>query len=99
MVGVNVYWDYFLPESSDHTDLDLPTDDDDDFALESLLHAYFPDCWCAFNASLLSSVAEVRPLHAAFSHRQENNGLDTFVHWQVSDKHETATLAISLTIL
>lgn len=83
MVGVNLYWDYALPESADTVVIAME-DPEEEVALEQLLHIYFPDFWCALNASLLSTVVEVRPVHAAFSHRQQRNALDTLIHWQVS---------------
>lgn len=73
MVGVGIYWDYDLPES------DTKTIEDD-----NRVSNYFPEFWCAFNASLLSTTADIRPAHAAFKHSQKKNTLATNIHWQVS---------------
>jgi len=80
MVGFNVEWDYALPESKDSgSTLKLLASDDEDVAI----YIYFPDMWCFFNASLLSSVSDVRPMAAVFNHTQLNNSVDTLVHWKV----------------
>ncbi|KAK6645660.1 hypothetical protein RUM43_001940 [Polyplax serrata] len=72
-VSLDIFGDYELlkkksQEDEDYSDFDI------------LLRPDLPDLWVEFSASLISTVDEVKPVSAAFKHKQNNNCFNTVVH-------------------
>ena len=75
-VSLDIYGDYEL--------LKKVTQDDEDYSdFDLLLRPDIPDLWVEFSASLISTVAEVKPVSAAFKHKQNNNCFNTIINLKV----------------
>lgn len=80
---MDVYGDYEFINSGRSSSEEIE-DEDYDSDYDLFLHPNIPDLWVKFNASLMSTVPEVKPMSAAFYHKQNNNKFDTIVHFKVS---------------
>lgn len=76
-VSLDIFGDYELLKTQsldgyeDYSDFDL------------ILRPAIPDLWVEFSASLISTVPEVKPMSAAFKHKQHNSHFDTTIHLKV----------------
>ncbi|KAL0271734.1 UNVERIFIED_CONTAM: hypothetical protein PYX00_008731 [Menopon gallinae] len=83
-VSLDIYGDYAFK----YEKKEIPSDDDySDFGM--FLYADIPELWIEFNASLVSTVPEVKPMSAAFFHKQNHNKFDTVVHLKGQMNNET----------